>query len=413
MTLQSPAMPRRLPSGCVEDRDRHGNIRVYYRAKNRPKVRLRGTPWTREFMAEYDAAKGQTVPITSKGITPGTWRWLCVRYFAECADYLRLDDRTKRVRRGILEATFDEPIAPGSSKFFRDFPLSKMTADAIEVLRDRKIAVPEGANNRVKAIRAVFKWGVRKKGSDGKPLAPINLARDVPYLRSNNPSGYRTWTLEEVHQFEEHHPIGTKARLAFALLLFTGQRRSDITRLGRQHARDGKITFTQFKGRNRKPKRLVLPILPALQQIIDASPCGDLAFLVNDLRRPFTDAGFGNKFREWCNQAGLRRCTAHGLRKAGATIAANNGATAHQLMAIFGWDTLKMAEMYTRAADQQRLAEAAMHMLETSEQNSTKSSPTERSGGTFSEKNADKSTVNSGSGAQERTRTSTPRGAST
>jgi integrase len=364
-------------------------------------------------MAEYDTAKGQTPPMRGRGITPGTWRWLCVRYFGECADYLRLDGRTKRVRRGILEATFDEPIAPGSSKFFRDFPLSKMTADAIEVLRDRKIAVPEGANNRVKAIRAVFKWGVRKKGSDGKPLAPINLARDVPYLRSNNPSGYHTWTLEEVHQFEEHHPIGTKARLAFALLLFTGQRRSDITRLGRQHARDGKITFTQFKGRNRKPKRLVLPILTALQQVIDASPCGDLAFLVNDLGRPFTDAGFGNKFREWCDRAGLHHCTAHGLRKAGATVAANNGATAHQLMAIFGWDTLKMAEAYTRAADQQRLAESAMHMLETSEQNGTESCPTEGPSGTISEKSAAKSKINFGAGAQERTRTSTPRGAST
>jgi integrase len=365
-------------------------------------------------MAAYEAAKGvATEPSRKSGITTGTWRWLCVRYFAECADYLRLDDRMKRVRRGILEATFDEPIAPGSSKFFRDFPLSRIGADAIEVLRDRKIAFPEAANNRVKAIRAVFKWAVRKKGPDGKPLASHNAGRDVPYLRSNNPSGYHTWTPEEVRQFEARHPIGTKARLALALLLFTGQRRSDITRLGRQHTRDGKITFTQFKGRNRKPKRLVLPILPALQQVIDASPCGDLAFLVNDLGRPFTDPGFGNKFREWCNQAGLRHCTAHGLRKAGATIAANNGATAHQLMAIFGWDTLKMAEAYTRAADQERLAEVAMHMLGWPEQKDTKSCPTEMPSGTISEKSVAKSEVKFGDGAQERTRTSTPRGAST
>src|SRR5262249_5669242 len=168
-----------------------------------------------------------------------------------------------------------------------------------------------------------------------------------------------TWTPAEVRQFEERHPIGTKARLALSLLLFTGQRRSDITRFGRQHVRDGKITFTQYKGRDRKPKQLTLPILPVSQRIISASPCGDLTFLVNDLGRAFTDAGFGNKFREWCDQAGLPNCSAHGLRKAGATIAAENGATAHMLMAIFGWDTLKMAEGYTRAADQKRLAESA------------------------------------------------------
>ena len=92
--------------------------------------------------------QGQPPTAAEEGIIPGTWRWLCVRYFAECADYLRLDDRTKRVRRGILESTFDEPIAPGSSKFFRDFPLSRMTADAIEVLRDRKLAFPEAPNSR-------------------------------------------------------------------------------------------------------------------------------------------------------------------------------------------------------------------------------------------------------------------------
>ena len=52
------------------------------------------------------------------------------------------------------------------------------------------------------------------------------------------------------------------------------------------------------------------------------------------------------------------------MRKAGATIAANNGASAHQLMAIFGWDTIKEAEKYTAKADQRRLAESAMHLLD-------------------------------------------------
>jgi integrase len=315
----------------------------------------------------------------SRTVVPGTWRWLCVRYFAECAEFKRLDPRTQHVRRLILENTFDEPIAPGSPKLFRDFPLSRMTADAVEVLRDRKIAFTGAANNRVKAIRQVFKFGVRKK------YAPSNPARDVAYFKTGS-TGFHTWSSEKVRQFEERHPIGTKARLALALLLFTGQRRSDVIRFGRQHARSGKLTFTQHKGRNHKPKRLILPILPALQRIIDASPCADLTFLVNDLGRAFTDAGFGNKFRQWCNEAGLRHCSAHGLRKAGATIAANNGATSRQLMAIFGWDSIKMAEGYTRAADQQRLAEGAMHMLESQEQTDTKACPTEAPGGTFSEK---------------------------
>ena len=351
-------MPRRLPQGCVEDRDRYGNIRVYYRVKGRPKVRLRGTPWTAEFMYEYEAAKGVKSPSRdrSRPAFPGSWRWLCIRYFEECADYRRLDARTQHVRRQILEGTFDEPIAPNSDKFFRDLPLAKMNANAVEVLRDRKLATPQAANSRVKAMRQVFKWGV------AKGHAPFNSAREVEYFKSGS-EGFHTWSPEEVQQFEERHPIRSKARLALALLLYTGQRRSDIIRLGKQHVRGGKLTFTQHKGRNRKPHRLTLPILPVLQRTIDATPCGDLTFLVNDWGRPFTDGSFGNKFRDWCDQANLAHCSAHGLRKAGATIAANNGATAHQLMAIFGWDTLKEVEKYTAKADQRRLAESAMHLL--------------------------------------------------
>jgi integrase len=282
--VQAADMPRRLPRGCVEDRDRHGTIRVYYRAKGQPKLRLRGTPWTPEFMAAYEEAKGAVVPTTAKGITPSTWRWLCIRYFAECTDYKLLDEKTQRIRRWILEATYDEPTAPGSPKLFRDFPLSRMTTEAIEVLRDRKIATPEAANHRVKAARAVFLWAVRKKGPDGRPYAPHNPARDVPYLKTGS-TGYHSWTAEEVRQFEARHPIGTKARLALALLLLSGQRRSDVIRFGRQHIQDGRLIFTQFKGRNRKPKRLSLPILPALQRVIDASPCGDLIAGIRSLTR--------------------------------------------------------------------------------------------------------------------------------
>jgi len=248
-------MPRRLPPDCVEDRDRHGNIRIYYRAKGKPKVRLRGTPWSQDFMAQLDSAKAETEPLTRNGITSGTWRWLCTKYFAECSDYLRLDERTQRVRRGIVETTFEEPIAPGSARFFRDMPLASMTDDAVEVLRDREIQTPEAANARLKAIRQVFKFGVKRK------LASRNPARDVEYFRSGS-AGFHTWTPEEVQQFEARHSVGTKARLALALMVFTGQRRSDVIRFGKQHAKGGKLTFTQYKGRNRKPKRLRCPSCP-------------------------------------------------------------------------------------------------------------------------------------------------------
>ena len=79
--------------------------------------------------------------------------------------------------------------------------------------------------------------------------------------------------------------------------------------------------------------------------------------------RPFTVAGFGNKMREWCDAAGLPHCSAHGVHKAGACIAAENGATEKQTMAIFGWETLQQVERYTRKARTRKLATDSMHLL--------------------------------------------------
>jgi hypothetical protein len=60
--------------------------------------------------------------------------------------------------------------------------------------------------------------------------------------------------------------------------------------------------------------------------------------------------------RQWCDESGLFHCSAHGLRKAGASIAAENGATSDQLKAIFGWTTSQQADLYTRAARRKKLA---------------------------------------------------------
>jgi site-specific recombinase XerD len=123
--------------------------------------------------------------------------------------------------------------------------------------------------------------------------------------------------------------------------------------------RNGWLRFTQFKTKI----GVELPILPALQQSLSASPTGDLTFLVTSQGKAFTAAGFGNEFREWCNEAGLPQCSAHGLRKAAATRAAENGATTHQLMAMFGWLNLAEAERYTRTVQRRKLAGAALVLL--------------------------------------------------
>ncbi len=205
-------------------------------------------------------------------------------------------------------------------------------------------------------MRRLFAWAKEQE------LVTSNPALDVRYV-SGTTTGHHTWSIDEVEQFEAHHPIGTKARLALSLLLYTGVRRSDVVLLGRQHVRDGWLKFTQQKGRNRRPITVEIPVLDVLKDVLDRSPTGDLTFLVTEYGRPFAVAGFGNKFRQWCDEAELSQCSAHGLRKAGATIAAENGATSHQLMSIFGWLTLQQAERYTRGAERKRLAGEAMNLL--------------------------------------------------
>jgi integrase len=144
-----------------------------------------------------------------------------------------------------------------------------------------------------------------------------------------------------------------------ALLVYTGLRRGDAVRFGRQHIRNGIGTIKTEK----TDTEVTLPILPVLAETLAAGPCGDLTFIAGENGHPLTKESFGNLFRKACRAAGLQRRSAHGLRKAAATRAANAGATVAELEAIFGWSGGTMAALYTRAADRRRLAQGAMHKL--------------------------------------------------
>jgi len=152
------------------------------------------------------------------------------------------------------------------------------------------------------------------------------------------------------------------ARLALDLMLYTGLRRSDAVVAGRQHIKDGVLTI-----RNAKNKAIVsVTIYAALQRTIDATPGTGLAFLATEHGRAFASAAsFGNWFRKRCQEAGVPdECRAHGLRKAGATIAAEGGATTRQLMAMYGWRSAATADLYTKAVDRQTLAASAGEHIE-------------------------------------------------
>ncbi|MFC7552636.1 tyrosine-type recombinase/integrase [Pseudoroseomonas wenyumeiae] len=206
------------------------------------------------------------------------------------AEFKRMDERSQRVRRLILDR-----FRQGHGTK----PAARLEARHLVAIRDDRSDTPEAANSLLKALRAVYRHGLALS------LVYDNPAAKVTYL-PGSAEGFHAWTLEEVQRFEAHHPIGTKARLAMALLLYTGQRRSDVVKLGRQHVRNGWLAFTQHKNRNRHPVRLELPIVPELQLILEASPVGELAFLVSERGTPFTAETFGNRFRKWCRRRACR-----------------------------------------------------------------------------------------------------------
>lgn len=336
----------------VEDTDRHGNVRLYFRRQGR-KVRLRGPAGSPEFLEDYKKAAAGTLEPAKKGngvgqVVPRSIRWLCVQYY-KSAMFKELDPRTQKVRRAILER-FCQHKGDG------DKPFGLLLPRHVRVRRDEMSDRPEAANGTVKALRQLYRFALRYDLHDDNP------ADKVEYLKGN-PDGFHSWTLEEIAKFEEVHPIGTQARLALALAIYTGQRRSDLVQFGRQHVRDGWLVFTQHKGRNRNPVRMEIPIIQELQRIIDQTATGDLAFLVTAFKRPFTSNGFGNRFRKWCDEAGLKDCSVHGLRKAAAARLAELGCTEQEIMAITGHRTSKEVTRYTRAASQKTRAESALRRM--------------------------------------------------
>lgn len=330
----------------VSDRDKNFNCRYYVRKPNCAKIRLREKFGTPEFVQEYLRAMegtGPAKPVRAKfAHTEGTLQWLVNRYY-QSTTFKELGDETQKVRRRILDGCCDKHGTMG---------IREVTGGHIRSGMDARADRPESANGYLKALRGLFKFAVEREHLEADPSAGIKKVR-------HKTDGFHTWTIEEVRQYEARHPVGTKARLALALLLYTGQRRGDVVRMGRQHIEAGLLRVVQSK----TGVALQLPLLPVLASIIAESPTGDLTFLVTQWGKPFTPAGFGGKFREWCDQAGLKHCTAHGLRKAGATIAAENGATDRQLMAIFGWKNAAQATVYTRKAENRRLTQAGMPLL--------------------------------------------------
>jgi integrase len=328
-------------------RDCRGQQRYYFRRRGQSQIALPGSPGSPEFETAYNAALA-SLKIRAVGqdrSMPGTISAAIGGYYTHNT-FLMLGENTRKMRRAVLERLRNH---------HGDKPLAKLTREHVAVILGRQ--KPFAAHNTLKTLRGLMKFAVA-----------VGLRKDDPtegIERIKAKAGrIHTWDEAEIAQFEMAHPVGSRARLAMALMLYTGQRRSDIVRLGPQHIRDNVLFVRQKKtGMAKADQLLEIPVHPELAHIIAASECGNLAFLITQQGAPFAVAGFGNLFRDWCQQAGLPQCSPHGLRKAQCRRLAEAGCSAPQIASISGHKSLAEVQRYIEAANQGKLAQAAIRQL--------------------------------------------------
>jgi integrase len=338
-------MSRKLPKYVQAWVDRKtGRARYHLRRRGFKRTRLPGVPWSPQFMAAYEAAmSGPNAAIGAGRVKSGSVAAVVAAYLDSQTFFGSKSPGTQRMRRGILERF---------RAAYGDRPLALLPPEWIEALLDAK--PPHAARSWLVTLRSLCEFAVKRGWLRSNPAANVKL-------RSVKSDGFHTVTEDEIAQFEAFHPIGSRERLAFALLLYTAQRRSDVVRMGRQHVRETPEGPALYVKQRKTGVELLIPIRPELRAVLAATPSEHLTFLVTATGKPYGDNHFSESFREWCDAAGLpKHCSAHGLRKAACRRLAEAGCSANEIMAISGHATMKELVRYTKAADQARLARNAM-----------------------------------------------------
>ena len=349
---------------CVNDPDRKGRDRYYVRLQMNgrfKKKRIREAftdangEITKAFMDAYWSAlaelRGEAAVKSVELPKEDTWDWLCDQYYRS-AKFKSYEPDTQRDKRSVLDR-----FCEGGGKL----PYKKYRRADMEA--SQRSRTPGAGDKLVKVIRALFTWAM----DQNPPLATFNPAARVEKINRNT-DGFHTWTPEEIDRFRAHWPLGSKPRLAMEVMINVGARRSDAHRIGPREeyvARDGKrwIRFTAYKGRNKYPVKIDSQLTPELIEALEKTPFGQEAYVLSDRNKPFTKESFSNAFKRWCVEAGLPHCNSHGLRKAASVHYAESGASAPELMALFGWTNMKTAQIYIAQADKRRMAANAQDRL--------------------------------------------------
>jgi integrase len=339
-------MARRRPPFVECWRDRHGRLRVYFRKGKGQRIALPSSIGSDEFNVGYQAALAGQIEARRdqlKPAHPGTIAAL-INSYKRSAEYVGLRSTTKAgyvTRIEVLRIEHGHRTVAGLTR-------ERIITGILQPYADR----PGAALSILKMLRILIRHAIN-----------IGWLKYDPTLGIKRPktNEIRSWSESEIQAFEAKWPTNTKQRLAFALFLCTGQRRSDVRRMTWADVTENKIRVVQQK----TGIKLSIPLHRDLLALLAAAERNHVTILNTNFGRPFSVAGFSQWMRDAISKAGLPLdCKPHGLRKAAGRRLAEAGCTANEVMSILGHKTLAEAERYTRAADQAKLATAAVLKLE-------------------------------------------------
>lgn len=339
-------MNKVLPRYASAFIDNRGKERIRLRRTGWPTIYVPYAPGTPEFTESYKQWEASKITVGEARIIPGSFDDLITRFY-KSQTWGELNPKTQYTYRGELErfrAKYGERQA------------ATMTVRHVSNLMAQMADTPSAANNLKKRLGQLFDFaatiGWRKD----------NPARLVRSIRSKS-GGYRTWQEEQIAQYEARWPLGTVQRLAFDLALYTAQRRSDVRTMGPQHVKNGEIRVVQMK----TGTPLWIPLHPKLAASIAATKTNNLAFLIGEHGKLFSEKGFGMWFMRQCREAGLHGFAMHGLRKAASRRMAEAGLSNQQIKSITGHKSDGEVARYTREAEQVKIARGAMAIMASAE----------------------------------------------
>ena len=320
----------------------NGTTYFYFRRRGK-RTPLPGAYNSPEFLQAYWALrsdKAAKAEIGAGRTLPSTVNAAIVAFYKHHT-FTKNRPITQQTDRNILEAF---------RKRHGDKRIALLQQHHIEAMIGERAGKPSAQRNLLRVLRVLLDVAVKLKMRRDNPARGIKLD-------TIKTAGYHSWTEAELRQYEEHHPVGTKERLALDLLLYTAQRRTDVIALGPANLRNRRFTYTASKN----DAEMDIPIAPPLAATIAATPMiGVKTYLVTDYGKPFTPAGFGNWFRERCNEAGLPQCSAHGLRKAFLRRMAEAGCSEDYIASISGHRDTREIRKYVQAANKARMATDGM-----------------------------------------------------